>query len=126
MAQDVAQDVSGAAKDGGREVVCLVNRHLPVAADGFIEAFRDGYAMLVGEQGVCVSGRQKQRITIARALLVGPRVRACAAAPPPGDHGVLLAHRFPGGAIFLYPPTSLSLRLARPTAGLGVGALFHC
>jgi len=29
-------------------------------------------------------------------------------------------------ALFLYPPTSLSLRLARPTAGLGVGTLFHC
>ena len=31
-----------------------------------------------------------------------------------------------GSNFFLYPPTSLSLRLARPTAGLGVGTLFHC
>ena len=31
-----------------------------------------------------------------------------------------------GPNFFCYPPTSLPLRLARPTAGLGVGTLFHC
>lgn len=38
-------------------------------ADGFIEAFDDGYDQVIGERGLRLSGGQKQRIAVARAVL---------------------------------------------------------
>jgi len=43
-------------------------------ADEFITALPDGYDSLLGQRGVNVSGGQKQRLAIARALLVRPKV----------------------------------------------------
>ena len=43
-------------------------------ADGFINAFTDGYNMELGQGGVNVSGGQKQRLCIARALLKKPKI----------------------------------------------------
>jgi ATP-binding cassette subfamily B protein len=43
-------------------------------AHDFIVEFTDGYETQVGERGVTVSGGQKQRLAIARALLLDPRI----------------------------------------------------
>lgn len=43
-------------------------------ADGFINTFTDGYNMELGQGGVNVSGGQKQRLCIARALLKKPKI----------------------------------------------------
>nr|WP_244904221.1 ABC transporter ATP-binding protein [Streptacidiphilus jiangxiensis] len=43
-------------------------------ADGFVTALPDGYATMVGEQGLTLSGGQRQRIALARAILRDPDV----------------------------------------------------
>ena len=43
-------------------------------AHGFIESFKDGYSTLLEQGGVNVSGGQKQRLCIARALLKKPKI----------------------------------------------------
>lgn len=43
-------------------------------ADGFVTSFTDGYDMELGQGGVNVSGGQKQRLCIARALLKKPKI----------------------------------------------------
>lgn len=44
------------------------------SADGFVRSFPNGYDMDLGQGGVNVSGGQKQRLCIARALLKKPRI----------------------------------------------------
>ena len=44
------------------------------AADGFVQTFTDGYETDLGQGGVNVSGGQKQRLCIARALLKKPKI----------------------------------------------------
>ncbi len=43
-------------------------------ADGFITSFTDGYQTQLGQGGTNVSGGQKQRLCIARALLKSPKI----------------------------------------------------
>lgn len=43
-------------------------------ADGFVSSFTGGYEMDLGQGGVNVSGGQKQRLCIARALLKEPKI----------------------------------------------------
>ncbi len=43
-------------------------------AHGFVTSFNDGYQTMLGQGGVNVSGGQKQRLSIARALLKQPKI----------------------------------------------------
>lgn len=43
-------------------------------ADGFVSSFKEGYEMELGQGGVNVSGGQKQRLCIARAMLKKPKI----------------------------------------------------
>lgn len=43
-------------------------------ADGFVQSFTEGYQTELGQGGVNVSGGQKQRLCIARALLKQPKI----------------------------------------------------
>jgi len=43
-------------------------------ADGFVTSFVEGYETVLGQGGVNVSGGQKQRLCIARALLKKPKI----------------------------------------------------
>ena len=59
---------SGATRDDVIRAARLANCH------EFVTAFPDGYDTVIGERGVKVSGGQRQRLAIARAILADPRI----------------------------------------------------
>lgn len=59
-------------EDATDEELCEVCR--AAQAHDFITAFPDGYDTVLGQGGVNVSGGQKQRLCIARALLTQPKI----------------------------------------------------
>jgi ATP-binding cassette subfamily B protein len=68
----VHENIAYARPDATREEVELAARR--AQADGFIREMPDGYDTLIGERGLTVSGGQRQRLAIARALLADPRI----------------------------------------------------
>ena len=59
-------------EDASREEI--VKAAVNAQADGFVTAFKNGYNTEIGQGGVGVSGGQKQRLCIARALLKKPKI----------------------------------------------------
>jgi ABC-type multidrug transport system fused ATPase/permease subunit len=68
----IHDNIAYARPDATREQVQAAAR--AAQADGFIGALPDGYDTLVGERGLTVSGGQRQRLAIARAILADPRI----------------------------------------------------
>ena len=59
-------------EDASREEI--VKAAVNAQADGFVTAFKNGYHAEIGQGGAGVSGGQKQRLCIARALLKKPKI----------------------------------------------------
>ena len=63
----IENNIAFGVPDGDRRAIANAARLADV--DGNIREFQKGYDTLLGERGVTVSGGQKQRLSIARALL---------------------------------------------------------
>ncbi|HVS29717.1 MAG TPA: ABC transporter ATP-binding protein, partial [Solirubrobacteraceae bacterium] len=68
----VFENIAYARPDATRAEVEQAARR--AQAHDFIAELRDGYDTLIGERGLTVSGGQRQRLAIARALLADPRI----------------------------------------------------
>ena len=68
----IAENVRYARPDASDEEVHDAAR--AAGLDAFVARLPDGYATIVGERGAAVSAGERQRIAIARALLVNPTV----------------------------------------------------
>jgi ABC-type multidrug transport system fused ATPase/permease subunit len=68
----VRNNIAYARPDASQEEVEEAARRADI--HGFIETLPDGYETLIGERGLTVSGGQRQRLSIARAIVADPRV----------------------------------------------------
>ncbi len=68
----IKENLRWGARDATDDELCRVAEH--AQADKFIASFADGYDTLLEQGGVNVSGGQKQRLCIARALLKKPKI----------------------------------------------------
>lgn len=68
----IAENLRWGDSEADDETLKIACEH--AQANGFIESFQNGYDTELGQGGVNVSGGQKQRLCIARALLKRPKI----------------------------------------------------
>ncbi len=68
----IEENLRWGSEDASAEEICRAAES--AQAHGFVTSFTDGYKMDLGQGGVNVSGGQKQRLCIARALLKKPKI----------------------------------------------------
>jgi subfamily B ATP-binding cassette protein MsbA len=72
FADTVYENIHYGNLDADKEAVYAASR--AANAHGFIEEMPDGYDTYIGERGVQISGGQRQRLGIARAVVNDPRI----------------------------------------------------
>ena len=72
FSDSVRANIAYGRPDATQEQVLAAAR--AAEADEFIRELPDGYATVVGEQGLTLSGGQRQRVALARALITNPRI----------------------------------------------------
>lgn len=70
--ETIAQNIAYGKPDASRDEIIAAAKK--AAAHQFIEKMPQGYDTLIGERGVRLSGGEKQRLAIARAILKNPRI----------------------------------------------------
>ena len=68
----VRENIAYAKPEASEEEIREAARRAGI--DEFVEGMPDGYETLIGERGLTVSGGQRQRLAIARALIRNPRI----------------------------------------------------
>jgi ATP-binding cassette subfamily B protein/subfamily B ATP-binding cassette protein MsbA len=68
----IAENIAYGVRDASPAAIARAAQ-AALAAD-FVEEMEDGYETLIGERGVRLSGGQRKRIAIARAILTDPRI----------------------------------------------------
>lgn len=112
----VSGNIAFGRPDASEEEVRSAARRARIEGD--VLGFTDGYAQRVGERGITVSGGQKQRLAIARALLVDPRVLilddALSSVDAETEEGILseLREVFRGRTVLLVSHRVSTVRLA--------------
>ena len=71
FSDSVSANIAYGRPDATQEQIVAAAR--AAEADDFIRALPDGYATVIGEQGLTLSGGQRQRVALARALITDPR-----------------------------------------------------
>ncbi|KAF5667581.1 atpase [Fusarium heterosporum] len=93
------ENLISTAQEFGQDMVELVNRVQEAArladASGFVDRLEYGYGTLVGTGGKLVSGGQRQRLALARALIRDPKIlildEATASLDSASEHRIQLA-----------------------------------
>lgn len=93
------EDLATASQGFGQDMVDLVGRVQEAArladASGFVDRLEYGYGTLVGSGGKLVSGGQRQRLALARALIRDPKIlildEATASLDSASEHRIQMA-----------------------------------